>query len=90
MRSLQPFVAHGSGVSTLSIGSKSAAVLATGSLDMDINVWRVGRPSALVSMRLGLRHMGQYVSALDFDPQEEFLAAGSSTGVLKIFDLGAG
>ena len=94
MRTLQPFVAHGSGVSSLTIGRKSAAVLATGGEDMDVNVWRVGRPTTLLSCSMGQQKGSGSgsgcVTALSFDPQEELLAAGSGAGAVKVFDLGSG
>ena len=95
MRTLQPFVAHGSGVSSLTIGRKSAAVLATGGEDMDVNVWRVGRPTTLLSCSMGQQKgsgsgSGCVWTALSFDPQEELLAAGSGAGAVKVFDLGSG
>ena len=45
---LQEFVAHTSNVSCLKIGRKSAGVLVTGGEDKKVNVWAIGKPTAVL------------------------------------------
>jgi hypothetical protein len=84
-RSLPPFVAHSSNVNCLALGRKSAGVLVTGGEDAQINVWRIGRPAALL-------HLSGHISPItcvDFDHREEMVTGGSFGGSMKIFDLTA-
>ena len=46
----QEFVAHGAAVNCLSVGRRSAAVLATGGDDKKVNIWSVGKPTAIMSL----------------------------------------
>lgn len=85
VRAVQPFVAHSSAVRCMCLGRKSAAVLATGGDDSLVNVWRVGRPAALLS----LAGHSSGVSAVDFDHKEDIIASGSEGGSIKVFDLGS-
>ena len=49
---LQEFVAHTSNVKCLQVGRKSAGVLVTGGEDKKVNVWAIGKATAvLVSTR---------------------------------------
>ena len=86
VRSLQPFVAHGSGVNCLHVGPNSAGVLATGGADRMVNVWRVGKPNAL--MTLGGHNTP--ITSVRFNNKEENVSAGSQGGTIKIFALGSG
>lgn len=45
---LQEFVAHTSNVNCLKIGKKSAGVLVTGGEDKKVNVWAIGKPTAVL------------------------------------------
>ena len=41
---LQEFTAHGSAVTCLQLGKKTAGVLVTGGKDKKVNVWALGNP----------------------------------------------
>ena len=84
-RTVQPFVAHSSNVNCLALGRKSAGVLVTGGEDSLINVWRLGRPAAL----LNLSGHASPITCVDFDHREEMVTGGSFGGSLKVFDLSA-
>jgi hypothetical protein len=84
-RTVKPFVAHSSNVNCLALGRKSAGVLVTGGEDALINVWRLGRPSAL----LNLTGHASPITCVDFDHREEMVTGGSFGGSLKVFDLSA-
>ena len=45
---LQEFVAHTSNVNCLQVGRKSAGVLVTGGEDKKVNVWAIGKPTAVL------------------------------------------
>lgn len=45
---LQEFAAHTSNVNCLKIGRKSAGVLVTGGEDKKVNVWAIGKPTAVL------------------------------------------
>lgn len=54
---LQEFVAHTSTVNCLKVGRKSAGVLVTGGEDKKVNVWAIGKSTAvLVSFFHALRY----------------------------------
>ena len=82
------FIAHSSTVSCASLGTKSAQVFVTGgdADDSRINLWRVGRPSSLLSICIGKTG----VASATFDQRDEVVGAGSSGGVLRLVDLRAG
>ena len=84
-RTIKPFVAHSSNVNCLALGRKSAGVLVTGGEDALINVWRLGRPSAL----LNLTGHASPITCVDFDHREEMVTGGSFGGSIKVFDLSA-
>jgi WD40 repeat protein len=85
-RALPPFVAHGAGVSCLQVGPRSAGVLVTGGMDKLVNVWRLGKPSPLMT----LAGHSTPVTSVAFDLLEESVAAGSQGGSVKVFALGSG
>jgi hypothetical protein len=84
-RAVPPFVAHSSNVNCLALGRKSAGVLVTGGEDALINVWRVGRPAALLNLS---GHISP-ITCVDFDHREEMVTGGSFGGSMKVFDLTA-
>ena len=45
---LQEFVAHTSNVNCLKIGRKSSGVLVTGGEDKKVNMWAIGKPTAIL------------------------------------------
>jgi katanin p80 WD40 repeat-containing subunit B1 len=83
--SLRRFGAHGRTVSALQIGKRSGRVLVTGGDDRLVNMWAIGKPSAIMSLS-GLQSA---VSAVSFDADEAQVAAGSagSEGAIKVWDL---
>ena len=82
---MQEFVAHSGPVRVARLGTKSGQVLATGGEDKRVNVWKIGRTSALMS----LSGHSSAIDALTFDRTEETLVAGCSGGSLKIWSLEA-
>lgn len=86
VRALQPFVAHGSGVNCLHVGPKSSGVLVTGGADRLVNVWRVGKPTAIMT----LAGHSTPVTSVCFNRAEESVNAGSQGGTIKVFALSSG
>ena len=82
------FVAHASTILCASLGRRSASVLATGGDEGDsrVNLWRVGRPSSLLSLAVGKNG----VACVSFDGRDEVVGAGSVGGVLRLIDLVGG
>ena len=76
VRALQPFVAHGSGVNCLHVGPKSSGVLVTGGADRLVNVWRVGKPTAIMT----LAGHNTPITSVRFNNTEESVNAGSQGG----------
>eukprot|EP00916_Digyalum_oweni_P002124 GHVL01003953.1.p1 GENE.GHVL01003953.1~~GHVL01003953.1.p1 ORF type:complete len:749 (+),score=147.86 GHVL01003953.1:60-2306(+) len=82
---LQELHAHTAPVRCATLGGRSGQVMATGGDDKKINVWRVGRPNALMSL-------GGNASSVDcvcFDSAEETLLAGFQGGGMKVYNLEA-
>jgi len=69
-------------INCLRIGRKSGRVFALGGSDCKISVYTLGNVSPLVSLA------GQTgaISCLTFDSQEELIAAGSTKGIVKVWD----
>ncbi|XP_042908828.1 katanin p80 WD40 repeat-containing subunit B1 isoform X2 [Parasteatoda tepidariorum] len=82
---LQEFVAHSANVNCLSFGRKSGRVLVTGGDDKKVNLWAVGKPNCIMSMK----GHSTPVDCVCFDPREVMVCAGSFSGALKVFDLEA-
>lgn len=83
---LQNFVAHSEGVTCVKIGPRSGQVLATGSEDGKINLWKVGRPGCLQSIQAAKRP----IRCVAFDAEENVAAVGSRSGSIKLLALNAG
>ena len=79
----QEFVAHGAAVNCLSVGRRSAAVLATGGDDKKVNIWSVGKPTAIMS----LAGHTSAIECVTFDREEQTVIAGSSGCRLMLLDL---
>lgn len=79
------FAAHEGGVNCLKIGRKSSGVLVTGGDDRKVNVWAIGKPSAILSLS---GHQSG-VECVSFDASEEVVAAGGQNGTVKLWDLNA-
>ncbi|KAL0021600.1 hypothetical protein WJX79_002836 [Trebouxia sp. C0005] len=80
---LQEFVAHTSNVNCLKVGRKSAGVLVTGGEDKKVNVWAIGKPTAVLSLS---GHQSP-VECVSFDNAEEAVVAGAQGGTIKLWDL---
>uniref|UniRef100_A0A061R040 Katanin p80 wd40 repeat-containing subunit b1 protein n=1 Tax=Tetraselmis sp. GSL018 TaxID=582737 RepID=A0A061R040_9CHLO len=80
---LQEFVAHSSNVNCLRIGRKSSGVLVTGGDDKKVNMWAIGKPNAILSLA---GHQSP-VDCVAFDNSEEVVAAGATSGTVKLWDL---
>ncbi|XP_065354053.1 katanin p80 WD40 repeat-containing subunit B1 isoform X2 [Cloeon dipterum] len=82
---LQNFTAHDAYVTSLTLGRKSTALLATGGDDKKINVWAIGKPECILS----LTGLSTSVECMQFGITEETICAGSKGGAMKIWDLEA-
>merc|ERR1719198_367905 len=76
---------HGSsvGVHCARLGEKSGQVLATGGDDKKVNIWKVGKPHAMMS----LAGHSSAVECLVFDKQEEVLVVGCAGGSMQVWNL---
>ncbi|KAL2915670.1 hypothetical protein HK105_204855 [Polyrhizophydium stewartii] len=77
------FVAHSSRTTCLRIGPKSGRVIVTGGEDRKVNLWTVGRSSAVLS----LSGHSSSVECVALDWPEELVVAGAASGTLKLWDL---
>ncbi|XP_059473946.1 katanin p80 WD40 repeat-containing subunit B1 isoform X2 [Neocloeon triangulifer] len=82
---LQNFTAHDAYVTSLTLGRKSTALLATGGDDKKINVWAIGKPECILS----LTGLSTSLECMQFGITEETICAGSKGGAMKIWDLEA-
>ncbi|KAJ1336829.1 hypothetical protein BSLG_006932 [Batrachochytrium salamandrivorans] len=82
-RTVNSFVAHSTKTNCLRIGPKSGRVIVTGGEDRKVNLWAIGRPSAVLS----LTGHSSPVECVCLDWPEELVVAGSSSGALKLWDL---
>ncbi|KAK9833349.1 hypothetical protein WJX84_000551 [Apatococcus fuscideae] len=82
---LQEFTAHGSAVTCLKLGQKTAGVLVTGGEDKKVNVWALGKPVP----QLTLTGHHSAIESVAFDVEEVRVAAGACGGTLKLWDLEA-
>lgn len=80
---LQEFVAHGSDVNCAKFGRQTSRVLITGGDDQKINLWAVGKPSAILS----LSGLTSPVESVSFDSSEVMIGAGAASGTIKIWDI---
>jgi len=80
---LQDFVAHSGRVHCARLGEKSGQVLATGGDDKRVNIWKVGKPHAMMS----LAGHSSAVECLVFDKQEEVLVVGCAGGSMQVWNL---
>ena len=84
---VEEFVTHSPGnVTCLTIGRKSARILATGGEDRLVKLWAVGKPTCIKSLS---GHTSTIQSA-QFSENEQFIAAGSLSGSIRIWDLEKG
>jgi len=80
---LQDFVAHSGDVLCARLGEKSGQVLATGGDDKRVNIWKVGKPNAMMS----LTGHSTSVECLVFDKHEEVLVVGCGGGSMQVWNL---
>eukprot|EP00928_Gymnodinium_smaydae_P064891 TRINITY_DN48127_c0_g1_i1.p1 TRINITY_DN48127_c0_g1~~TRINITY_DN48127_c0_g1_i1.p1 ORF type:complete len:132 (+),score=24.99 TRINITY_DN48127_c0_g1_i1:206-601(+) len=80
---LQDFVAHSGRAHCARLGEKSGQVLATGGDDKRVNIWKVGKPQAMMSLT---GHQSA-VECLVFDKQEEVLVVGCGGGSIQVWNL---
>lgn len=80
---LQDYAAHSGRALCARLGEKSGQVLATGGEDKKVNIWKVGKPNAMMSLQ---GHTSP-VECLVFDKQEEVLVVGCSGGSMQVWNL---
>ncbi|KAK9051736.1 hypothetical protein SSX86_028364 [Deinandra increscens subsp. villosa] len=80
---LQEFVAHSPNVNCIKIGKKTRRHFITGGDDQIVNVWSIGKPTAITSLS-GHRSP---IESVAFDSTEVLVAAGASSGVVQLWDL---
>ncbi|KAG2548182.1 hypothetical protein PVAP13_9KG149700 [Panicum virgatum] len=80
---LQEFVAHASNVNCAKFGRRTSRILITGGEDLKVNLWAVGKPSALLS----LSGLTSPIESVSFDSSELTIGAGSASGTIKIWDV---
>ncbi|KAM7530698.1 hypothetical protein LguiB_034108 [Lonicera macranthoides] len=80
---VEEFVAHSGSVNCLSIGKKTCRLFITGGDDQRVNLWSIGKPTSLMS----LRGHTSGVESVAFDTPEVLVVAGASNGVIKLWDL---
>ena len=80
---LVEFHGHQSGINDVCLGHRSCRVLATGSDDCTVKIWKLGRKQPL----LNLTGHTTEVDCVLFDPLEEVMAGASRGGAIKLWDL---
>lgn len=80
---VREFVAHAGVVNCVHLGRKSGQVLCTGGEDKKVNVWKIDRQNAVMS----LSGHTSAVECVTFDSNEQTVIAGSAGGTLKLWDL---
>ncbi|KAL6883549.1 hypothetical protein ACP4OV_010963 [Aristida adscensionis] len=80
---LQEFAAHTSSVNCVKFGKRTSRMLITGGEDTKVNLWALGKPSALQS----LSGLTSPVESVSFDSSEVTIGAGSAGGTIKIWDV---
>jgi len=79
----QEHVAHSGRVLCARLGDKSGQVLATGGDDKRVNIWKVSKPNAMMS----LTGHSTPVECVVFDKQEEVLVVGCTAGSMQVWNL---
>uniref|UniRef100_A0A0D9VQG0 Katanin p80 WD40 repeat-containing subunit B1 homolog n=1 Tax=Leersia perrieri TaxID=77586 RepID=A0A0D9VQG0_9ORYZ len=79
----EEFVAHASDVNCVKVGKRTSRILITGGEDKKVNVWAIGKPSAVLS----LSGLTSPVDSVSFDSSEVMIGAGASSGTIKIWDV---
>lgn len=76
------FTAHGSNVTSCSIGHKSK-IAATGGEDKKLNIWALTKPTCIMS----LTGHTSAINSIRFSSTEDKIVSGSASGALKVWDL---
>ncbi|KAL0310653.1 UNVERIFIED_CONTAM: Katanin p80 WD40 repeat-containing subunit B1 [Sesamum angustifolium] len=79
----EEFVAHAGNVNCLNFGRKNCRLFITGGDDRKVNLWSIGKAAPVMSLS---GHTSPVVS-VGFDSAEELVVAGSSSGVIKLWDM---
>ncbi|CAD6205434.1 unnamed protein product [Miscanthus lutarioriparius] len=82
-RKPEEFVAHASNVNCAKFGRRTSRILITGGEDLKVNLWAVGKPSALLS----LSGFTSPVESVSFDSSEVTIGAGAASGTIKIWNI---
>ncbi len=77
------FVAHASNINCLVLSPSNGRLLATGGDDRKINLWSPGKPNNILS----ISGITSPVQSVAFNSSENWIGAGSKSGVIKVFDL---
>ncbi len=80
---LNELIAHDAPTRCVCVGPLTGQALATGGDDCALHVWRLGRPTVVMTSR----DFKRAVTAVAFGPAEGHLAAGSEGGLVKIISL---
>ncbi|GJW20870.1 katanin p80 WD40 repeat-containing subunit B1 homolog isoform X1 [Tanacetum coccineum] len=80
---VEEFVAHTANVNCLRFGKKSRRNFITGGDDEKVNLWSIGKPTAITSLS---GHTSP-IESVAFDSKEVLVAAGASSGLIKLWDL---
>lgn len=80
---LADFVAHASNINCLVLSPSNGRLLATGGDDRKINLWSPGKPNNVLS----ISGITSPVQSVAFNNAENWIGAGSKSGVIKVFDL---
>ncbi|KAI3498821.1 hypothetical protein L1887_34607 [Cichorium endivia] len=80
---LQEFVAHSANVNCIKIGKKARRHFITGGDDEIVNLWSIGTAASITSLT---GHTSP-IESVAFDSTEVLVAAGASSGVVKLWDL---
>lgn len=80
---LQEFVAHSGSVNCVRIGKKTHRYLLSGGDDQKVNLWPVGKPNSLMS----LRGHNSPVECVAFDSSEVLVLAGAASGAIKLWNI---
>ncbi|KAL9271004.1 Katanin p80 WD40 repeat-containing subunit B1 homolog KTN80.2-like protein [Drosera capensis] len=79
----QEFVAHSGSVNCVRIGKKTHRYLLSGGDDQKVNLWPVGKPNSLMS----LRGHNSPVECVAYDSSEVLVLGGAASGAIKLWNI---